>query len=494
MAGILAQKEFNKKKSENFSEWYNTIIYAADLADIRYNIQGFVVNRPWAMRSFKKMYALLEKELEKDAHEPISFPTVIPEENFEIEKEHAEGFSAEVWWVTHKSKEKLARKLALRPTSETAFYQMYKLWLQSPADLPYKLYQSCTVFRAEKETNPFMRGCEFMWIETHDMFATEKQAREQINTDIKIMRDVVEGQMAMPFYLFKRPHWDKFAGGEETYAFDTRMPDGKAFQFATTHLLGQNFTKAFDVKYKNAEGTDEYPFTTCFGPGIWRFMAALVSLHGDDKGLIFPWSVAPVQIVIVPIYRDEETKVKLLKKCDEIKDFLQENGISVACDYSEKTPGFKFNHWELRGVPLRIEMGGKELAENKLTVSRRDNREKTQLSASLTQTLLEELQEIGGKLTNELYTRASKELTDNLADCHSKEEVVKALNNKKYARAPFCSAGASGANCAAMLQEFTKGGKVRGTLFEKKEVPKATDKCIECNKKATALVYIARQY
>lgn len=494
MAGILAQKEFNKKKNENYSEWYNTIIYAADLADIRYNIQGFVVNRPWAMRSFKKIYSLFEKELELDEHEPISFPSVIPEENFEVEKEHAQGFSAEVWWVTHKSKEKLARKLALRPTSETAFYQMYKLWIQSHADLPYKLYQSCTVFRAEKETNPFMRGCEFMWIETHDVFVSEKEARTQIESDVRIMHDVVEGQMAMPFYVFKRPYWDKFAGGKETYAFDTRMPDGKAFQFSTTHFLGQNFTKAFNVKYKNVEGSYKHPYSTTFGPGIWRFMAALVSIHGDDKGLIFPWSVAPMQIVIVPIYRDEETQVKLVHKCEEIKHYLAKNGLSIICDFSEKTPGFKFNYWELRGVPLRIEIGAKELSENKLTVSRRDNREKTQLSGNLNETLLEKLHEIGGKLTNELYARALKELNDNLVNCHSKEEVLKALNANKYAKAPFCSVEESGSNCAQSLQEFTKGGKVRGTLFEKNEEPKATDNCVECGKKANSIVYIARQY
>ncbi len=482
---LMSTREFNKDKEKEFSEWYNTIIYAADLADIRYNVQGFVVHKPWSMRSFKKIYALFERELEKDGHEPTLFPTVIPEENFAIEKEHAEGFAPDVYWVTQRGDEKMSRKLALRPTSETAFYQMYNLWVKSYTDLPMKLYQSCTVFRNESETNPFMRGREFMWIETHDVFADESAARNQVKTDEKIIETACK-KLCLPFNFFKRPQWDTFAGAVETYATDILLPDGKALQFATTHYLGTNFSKAFDVKYSDETGKEHNPHTTCFGPGIWRILGAVIATHGDNKGLIFPFHIAPLQVVIVPIPKTGEEK-NIEQHCQAVKEELESAGIECRIDNSGKTPGYKYNYWELKGVPLRIEIGAREAKEKTVTITRRDNREKTLC------TLVEaadKVKEIGEQLDSALLEKAQGYLKTRVKAAKTKEEVLQGLDAKCYAKTFICSTEKDGVKCGQELQTFTKGGKVRGELVGEKP---AKGKCCVCGKLGVQ-VYVARQY
>ncbi len=482
---LMSSREFNKNKDEHFSEWYNTIIYAADLADIRYNVQGFVVHRPWAMRVFKKLYNLFESELEKDDHEPTLFPTVIPEENFVLEKEHAEGFTPELYWITQRGQEKMTRKLALRPTSETAFYQMYNLWIKSYTDLPLKLYQSCTVFRNESETNPFLRGREFLWIETHDAFASEKEAREQVQKDNEITKLCCKA-MCLPFYLFKRPYWDTFPGAVETYATDVMLPDGKALQFATTHLLGQNFSKAFNVKYSDENGKEHFPFTTCFGPGIWRMMGAVIATHGDSKGLVFPFAIAPLQVVIVPIPKTGEEK-NIEAYCNAVKEALEKSGIECKIDNSGKTPGYKYNYWELKGVPLRIEIGGREAKEKTVTIARRDNREKATCSVKEASAKIVEL---GEKIDAALLANAEKMMKEHVKTAKIKQEVLTAIDAKCYAKTFICSTDKEGTVCAQELQAFTKGGKVRGELAGEKS---AKGKCCVCGKPGVQ-VYVARQY
>ncbi len=481
---LMSSREFDKNKNENFSEWYNTIIYAADLADIRYNIQGFVVHKPWSMKVFRKIYSLFESELERNGHEQCLFPTVIPEENFAIEKKHAEEFTPEVYWVTHRGSEKMARRLALRPTSETAFYQMYNLWVKSYTDLPLKLYQSCTVFRNESETNPFLRGSEFMWIETHDVFTDENEARKQVAMDEKMLEKICK-KLCLPFYFFKRPCWDTFAGAVETYATDIIMPDGKALQFATTHYLGTNFSKAFNVKYSDESGKEHFPHTTSFGPGIWRILGAIIATHGDNKGLIFSFNIAPLQVIIVPIPKTGEEK-NIEQHCEKVRKELEKKGIECQVDNGPKTPGFKYNQWELKGVPLRIEIGAREAKDKKVTLVRRDNREKT--VASLKE-VVQKVVELGEKLDVDLLAKAQNEL-DRVKDVKTKEEALKALDSKCYARTFICSTTMDGKKCAEELQSFTKGGKVRGELVGEKSVK---GKCCICGKNGVQ-VYVARQY
>lgn len=482
----MKQREFNIDKKRNFSEWYNTIIYASELADIRYNIRGFLVHRPWSAIAFRHIYRLFETELELDGHQPVIFPTLIPEENFLKEKEHVEGFAPEVFWVTEKGNEKLERKLALRPTSETAFYHMYALWVESFKDLPLKLYQSCSVFRAEKETNPFLRGSEFLWIETHDLFATREEAVAQTQSDLTTTRKIAYDSLGIAFLPFERPQWDKFAGAEKTFAYDCLMPDGKAFQFGSTHLLGQHFTKAFDVNFTDAEGTKKNPYSICFGPGIWRVLGAVVSIHGDQKGLIFPFEIAPIQVIIVPILRGNANET-VLKKADDLKAQLSSLGFRADIDKTDRTPGYKYNWWEMRGVPFRIELGEREVAENSVTLVRRDTKEKTKVK-------VEELKDAiiakAKEMIDSLRSNSEKELNSSIKIANTKEEARNILGEKGIARFFICSLEMDGRKCADELKEFTKGGKVRGKRLDEKE---EKGKCIICGKEGIR-VYFARQY
>lgn len=485
----MKQREFDVDKNANFHEWYNSIIYAADLADIRYNVRGFVIYRPWAMHAFKKLYQFMEAELEEDGHEPVLFPTVIPEENFKKEAAHVEGFAPEVLWVTNAGGKKLEKPLALRPTSETAFYHMYKLWLENYKQLPYKLYQSCSVFRFEDETNPFLRGIEFLWIETHDLFATMQDSRDQVLKDGEMMRAVMTGMLGVEFLQFERPQWDKFAGAESTFAYDTLMPDGKVLQFGSTHLLGQNFSKAFDTQYVDEKGGKSLPYTTCFGPGMSRMLAAVFIVHGDSKGLVFPYELAPVQVVIIPISRDEAEMKQLQAKATELKKSLRLKGVRAEVDFSEKTPGFKYNHWEMHGVPFRIELGKRELDEKKLTLARRDNREKIQIAET---ELHSKLVELSKSMLESMREKSRQFLHSSLKDAASTQDVLSVLDSKGIARTSFCSVGMDGKACADKLKTFTKGGKVRGTLVGIHKAP--SGKCVVCGKPAGVEVYVARQY
>jgi prolyl-tRNA synthetase len=489
----MAKREFNVSKKEKFAEWYNTIIYAADLVDNRYNVQGFVVHKPWAMYSFRALYALFEKELEANGHEPVLFPAVIPEDNFRKEAQHVEGFAPQVFWITQGGAEQLTHPLALRPTSETAFYQMYSKWVQSQSDLPLKFYQSCTVFRYEHETLPFMRGREFMWIEAHDAFASEKEAKDQVKQDIEIGQRVLNEVLGLPLICTERPAWDTFPGAEHTYAYDVLMPDGRVNQVASTHLLGQKFAKTFDIEFKDDKGEAKHAWQTCFGPGIWRIMAALVSVHGDDRGLIFPFAVAPAQVVIVTIPAgDAKEDKKILDYAAQLRDRLALMNIRAVIDNTAKTPGFKFNYWEMRGVPIRMEVGKKEVEKNAVTIARRDTKARAQVPLDALTTYLVET---AGAILLELKARAKEDFNKRLKDAKTKEEVKKILEEDKgIARTTFCTTGEEGHACADELAAFAGGAKVRGTLVDKEEKPEKDAKCIVCGKPAKAIVYVAKQY
>ena len=323
----MAKKEVDTgitvKKSDDFSEWYTQLVQKAELGDVRYNIKGLVVYMPWATKSIKKMYKLTEDILERKGHEPLIMPSLIPESNFKLEGEHVKGFAPEVFWVTeHGAGEKFEEKMALRPTSETALYQMYSLWIRSYKDLPFKRYQSCQVWRYEgKMTRPFFRGREFHWIEAHDVFATEKEALAQVKEDMETTKETLLEKFAIPFIFFQRPQWDKFAGAVNTYAADALMGSGKVLQLPSTHMLGQNFSKPFNVKFVDEKSEEKLAYITCYGPAISRIYGAMIALHGDDKGLVLPWDVAPKQIVIVPILFTDG-KEEVLKKANELKEKL----------------------------------------------------------------------------------------------------------------------------------------------------------------------------
>ena len=485
-------------KHSKFSEWYNTITKDAELCDLRYNLKGFIVFMPWAVMSMKRMYSIYEYELEMHGHVPALFPALIPESNFKGEKEHVKGFIPEVFWVTEAGGEKLEERYAMRPTSETAMYPMYALWIQGLKDLPLKIYQSCQVWRHEtKATKPFIRSREFWWIEAHDVFATEKEAFAQVKEDMEVAEKIIHGVFGIPFLFFKRPQWDKFAGAVDTYAADCIMPDGRALQLPSTHMLGQHFSKAFGVKYMDAEGKEQYAWQTTYGPCISRIYAAVISIHGDDKGLVLPFELAPIQAVIVPIYKAENKKI-IDVECARVENLLRDNGVRVKFDNSENTPGFKFNHWEMKGVPLRVDIGERDIANKSVVLVRRDTREKKNVPVS---ELIENINQSAKDVSKSIRDKADAWFKGKINSATTMNELNSVLESAGgFVRVPFCTDAMDGEKCADKVKEETHSN-MRGSLFEEKESgkdgknkPKDSEKCIACGKKAKIYLYAARQY
>jgi len=476
------------KKNDDFSEWYSQICSKIELADLRYNVKGFVVYRYWSVKSMKKMYVLFEEALERKGHKPYIFPSLIPESNFKMEASHVEGFTPEVFWVTeHGAGEKFEEKLALRPTSETAMYQMYSLWIRSYNDLPFKAYQSCQVWRYEgKATRPFFRGREFYWIEAHDVFSSLKEAEAQVKDDMETTKEVMYEKFGIPFIFFERPQWDKFAGAINTYAADTMMPSGRVLQLPSTHLLGQNFSKPFNVQFKDKEGKMQYGYITCYGPAISRIYGAMIAIHGDDKGLILPFELAPIQVVIVP-FMFADTKEKVLEKCNHIKKELHDFAVEI--DINENySPGYKFHDYEMKGVPIRIEVGPKDLEKKQFNVFRRDLNKK---EAVKEEDLIREIKKIISEFTNNLKKKADDFFKSTISEAKDKEELKRELDKGKLVKCNFCSNEMKGVKCAETVEKDLQGN-VRGIRHDKVEKPNGN--CIICNGKAEAVVYIAKSY
>ncbi|MBM3309384.1 MAG: proline--tRNA ligase [Candidatus Altiarchaeales archaeon] len=478
---------FNIDKNRDFGGWYNEIVAKAGLADLRYNVKGFVVFMPWSVASMKVMYDLWEKELEKRGHLPALFPALIPESNFLVEKEHVEGFAPEVFWVTERGGgEKLEERLGLRPTSETAMYKMYSMWIRSYNDLPLKIYQSCQVWRHEtKATKPFIRSREFHWIEAHDVFACREDAEKQVLEDMEITRICLLEQLGVPFLFFERPQWDKFAGADKTFAADCLMPDGKVLQLPSTHVLGQNFAKAFEVKYVDKDGSEKYGWQTCYGPAISRIFAGVISIHGDSKGLVFPFNVAPKQVVVIPINFDINPEVK--KKAEELEKKLS-GRFRVVVDFSDKRPGEKYYYWEMKGVPIRLEIGPKDLEKKSVVLVRRDTGEKSFVKEK---DLTESVEKLGRDLTESLKKKALKDFNAKVVEAKSMQEMEKALSEGKIVRVNFCSLELGAVKCAEEVEKKL-GARVRGKRVDLEEKPSGS--CLFCGRKAGVVAYIARQY
>ncbi len=476
-------KGISVRKSENFSEWYTEIVQKAELADLRYNVKGFLVFQPWSVLSMEKMYSILERVLQRKGHKPYWYPTLIPEGNFKKESAHIKGFTPEVFWVDEAGENKLPERLALRPTSETAFYQMFGLWIRSYKDLPFKTYQRANVFRYEtKATRPFLRSREFHWVEAHCAHATKEDAMKQVYEDMETTKEVLHDSFGLPFIFFERPAWDRFPGAERTFAADVLNPDGKVVQQPSTHLLSQEFAKAFNVQYKDKDGKDKFTWITCYGPAISRIFASVVIVHGDDKGLKFPWAIAPLQVAIVPIKSDEA----LLKKAEALQAELSPFA-SVEIDRSEKSAGEKFNHWEMKGVPLRIDLGPKDLQNKVLTVFRRDLDKKEVISEK---EILSFMQRVAKESQENLIKKADALFESRIRDVTTSAQVKEAIEAGGIARCNFCSVEKEGSYCAEVIEKEI-GAQVRGTLLEKE---KPFGKCVICGKEGHAVVYIARQY
>jgi prolyl-tRNA synthetase len=481
------------KKNENFSEWFTQVVDRAELADIRYGVQGCIVHLPWAMRILKIMYNKLEEKVENDDHEPYLFPTLIKEDNLLKEKEHA-GFTPEVFWITKAGDNKLEKPMALRPTGETQIYPMYSLWLRNHNQLPFKRYQSRhTVFRNEMTTRPFLRGREFLFFETHNMYENHEDTIKQVKKDLEMMKELFWDKWKIPFKFFVRPKWDAFLGAKNTFVTDTLMPDGKRNQMSSTHDLGTNFSKAFNIKFKDKNQEEQFAHQSCWGPGIWRIMAALIGVHGDDQGLVLPFSLAPYQIVIVPITftKKPEISKKIISKCKEIKKELSEK-YRVKIDLREdKSPGFKFNEWEMKGVPIRIEIGPRDLEKENITISRRTKNEKSQIAFN---NVHKSIDSEAKMFQEEIEKRSTEYFADNTRKATTLDEIKKIMKEfKGFIKIPFCSI-TEGQDCADIIKSETNGAYVCGEEWPDAEDTPEGSKCPVCGKPAKKYVYIAKSY
>ncbi|WXG41235.1 MAG: proline--tRNA ligase [Candidatus Freyarchaeum deiterrae] len=473
-------------KEQNFSEWYNEIVQRAELVDLRYGVKGFIVYRPNISTILRQTYRLFEEALDAYGHSVCNFPVVIPLEFFQKEADHIKGFSGEVFWITKAGGSDLDKPMLLRPTSETAMYPLYAYWVRSYRDLPLKLYQSNTVYRYEtKATKALIRGREFYWIEAHDVHRTPENAINQVKEDMEITINSLHDQLGIPFLLMERPPWDRFAGADQTYAFDVLLPDKNVLQIATTHLLGENFSKAFEIMFEDEDGVKKYGQQTCFGIGISRIVATIISMHGDNYGLVLPFHVAPLQIIIVPIPKKGKNEL-ITEKCEEVYQRLKDKGYRVKFDNSDERPGAKFYHWELLGVPLRLEIGPKDIEQGAITIFRRDKRERFLTKESQ---LVETIEQLRDDILKELRTHREKDLEEDTREAKSKEEFLEIAKNKGgFIKIEFCD----NVKCAEIIKEETGGYEVRGKLFGEKEKPKG--KCIICGEKAKSIVYAAKPY
>ncbi|MFX0107123.1 MAG: proline--tRNA ligase [Candidatus Hodarchaeota archaeon] len=483
------QAIFDMDKMGNFPDWFGEICRVAELADIRYGVKGFTPFPPWSYMTMDLMFNILDRVFRRKNHLPMLFPTVIPESNLRKEAEHIEGFTPSVFWIKDIGDgEELEERLALRPTSETAIYPMYSLWVRSWRDLPMKRYQRCSVFRSEiKSTRPFIRGREFLWIESHNVFATHEEALAQVIEDIETTKEVVTEEFGIPVMVFRRTQWDKFPGGLNTFAADTLMPDGKVIQLPSTHDLGDNFARAFDITYLNENNETVYTWQTCYGPAISRIFGAMISIHGDNKGLRLPFKIAPYQVVVIPITRGKN-KQEVLEYCRKAEATLHKAGFRVYLDESDNTAGWKYNYWEMKGVPIRLEAGPRDIKEEKVVLFRRDLKNRVSIPLK---DLKKEVKKLGTDIDKTLKAQAAENFEGLVIDTDTIGSIEDALEKGKIARIPFCTTEMSGLSCDEEIKDRT-GGEIRGTRMDVEE--KADGVCVVCGKVADAVVYVARSY
>jgi prolyl-tRNA synthetase len=472
------------KKNEDFSEWYTEVVLKSGLADYS-PIKGCMILREHSYAIWEKIQQVFNKKIRKTGHKNVYFPMFIPESFLKKEAEHFAGFIPEVAWVTEGGSTPLEEKLAVRPTSETIIYATYAKWIRSWRDLPIKLNQWCNIVRWEtKATKPFLRTREFLWQEGHTAHATKEDADKEVMDILNEYKDVMENYLAIPVLVGVKTESEKFAGALYTTTLEAMMPDGKALQMGTSHNLGQNFAKVFDIKFIGEDEKEHHVWQTSWGIST-RVIGALVMVHSDDRGLVSPPKVAPVQVVIVPIPYKGADATAILAKAKEILEKLAEKGITVVLDDREEyTPGWKFNEWELKGVPVRIEIGPRDLKQNQITMARRDTYQKTTAKmdevVEATEKLLEEIQ-------SNLYAKAKTALEERTATAHNYDEFKKTLKEKGgFIKAAWCG----GSECEEKIKEET-GATIRLRPFEK-EKPIAN--CVYCGEKAMEMVYFARSY
>jgi prolyl-tRNA synthetase len=472
------------KKSQDFSEWYVEVVLKAELADYA-PVKGCMIIRPDAYAVWEKIQEVVNQKIKATGHRNTYFPMFIPEAFLKKEAEHFEGFTPEVAWITQGGDTPLEEKLAVRPTSETIMYAMFSKWIRSWRDLPLKINQWCNIVRWEtKATKLFLRTREFLWQEGHTAHATGEEAEAEVMWALNMYKDMVENYLAIPVIIGTKSDSEKFAGALYTTALESIMPDGKALQMGTSHNLGQHFAKVFDVKFVGEDKQDHFVWQTSWGVTT-RLIGAMIMVHGDDKGLIMPPKVAPVQVVIVPIpFKGLEAEA-IAAKTKEIAETLRARGLSVVLDdRNEYTPGWKFNQWELKGVPIRVELGPRDLKNGQVVMVRRDTCQKmpvkeADVSATVEKLLLE--------IQDSMLCKARAILQDKTTSAKSYEEFKTVIETKGgFIKAAWCGSP----DCEAKVKDET-GATIRVRPFQREE---PTTGCIICGKKSIETAYFARSY
>jgi len=471
-----SQEGLTVKKEENFSEWYTQLVQKAELADYS-AVKGCMVIRPNAYSIWEILQDYFNQRIKAMGVRNAYFPLFIPESFFKKEAEHAEGFTPEVAWVANAEDE----RLAIRPTSETIMYDSYSKWIRSWRDLPLRINQWCNVVRWEtKTTRLFLRTREFLWQEGHCVYPTKEDCDKETSAYLKEYQKMCEEVLAIPVLAGKKTDKEKFSGGFYTLSVEGIMPDGKALQMATSHNLGQGFAKSFNISYLDKNEKKNIPWQNSWGFST-RLIGAMTMVHGDNKGLVIPPKVAYNKIVIIPLlFKEKEEKV--LKKSKEIEKKLKRyNPILDDRDY---TAGWKFNEWELKGIPIRIEIGPKDLEKKQVTLVRRDNGEKTEIKEVI---LAKEIDKTLEGIQNSIFKKAKQEFDKNIVEVKNMPELKKTISQRKVARAYFCGSE----NCEGSIKDQADGAVSLNTPFKK---PKKGGKCVVCSKDSENFCYFGKSY
>ncbi len=463
----------------DFTQWYTDVVKKAELMEYS-TIKGFMILKPNGYALWENIQKELDARFKDNDVENVYMPMLIPESLLQKEKDHVEGFAPEVAWVTHGGLNELQERLCIRPTSETLFCDLYKNIVHSHRDLPKIYNQWCSVVRWEKTTRPFLRSSEFLWQEGHTAHATAEEAQEETIRMLNVYSKFCEDVLAIPVVKGQKTDKEKFAGAEATYTIEALMHDGKALQSGTSHNFGDGFAKAFGIQYADKDNKLQYVHQTSWGVST-RLIGAIIMVHGDDSGLVLPPRVAPVQTVVIPI---QQKKEGVLEGAEEIKKTLKAAGLRVQLDERDKSPGWKFAEAEMRGVPVRVEIGPRDLAEGKCVLVRRDTREKLVVEIA---NVAEEVSKLLEQIHNDMFARAKAHLEAHISDAFTYDEFKDAVENKPgFIRAMWCGDEA----CELKIKEDTTATS-RCMPFEQEKI---SDVCVCCGKPAHKLVYWGKAY
>ncbi len=463
----------------DFAKWYTDVVKKSELIDYT-SVKGCMVFRPYGYAIWENMQKDLDARFKATGHENVYMPMLIPESLLQKEKDHVQGFAPEVAWVTHGGDEELTERLCIRPTSETLFCEHYAKVINSYRDLPKLYNQWCSVMRWEKTTRPFLRNSEFLWQEGHTMHETAEEAQEETLRMLNIYKSFFEESLAIPVVAGQKTEKEKFAGAEATYTIEAMMHNGVALQAGTSHYFGDGFARSFDITFTGRDNTLQYPHQTSWGVST-RMIGGVIMVHGDDNGLVLPPAIAPIQVVIVPVAMHKEG---VLEAAESLKNRLSST-FRVKLDATDNSPGWKFAEYEMRGVPLRLEIGPKDIANNQCVLVRRDTREKTFTPLDQLEETIERLMK---EIHDNLYQRALENLNNRTFEARTHEEFLDIAANKSgFIEAMWCGDTA----CEDQIKDETGGVKSRCIPFVEKHI---ADTCVCCGKPAKHMLVWGRQY